>query len=355
MQIAILSFYSGQVQRGVENWTSEIAKRLSGKNQVTVFQNGKNTPAGFETVVRGIDIDWNKTDSTVSPLRRFFLDYWSLKIALWTLKQIPQILKNKYDIVIPTNGGWQVALIRFATWLYGGKMVVVGHSGRGWDERNNLWSFPDAFVSLSEYNRDWAKKVNPLVKVKVIPNGVDLDKFSEKGSKAEVDLPRPLILCVAAPQSGKGLNYVINAVSKLPGCGLLILGSDSKENPAYRSGAKILGKRFMMKKVPFSEIPKYYRAADVFTLPSWSNEAFGMVYLEAMASGLPVVATNDQLRREIIEDAGIFVDPADSQSYRKALEAAIDRKWNGVPRKQAEKFSWDGVTQKYEDLFKEIV
>ncbi len=103
--------------------------------------------------------------------------------------------------------------------------------------------------------------------------------------------------------------------------------------------------------VEYKDMPKYYRAVDIFTLPSWGNEAFGMVYLEAMACGLPIVATDDDLRHEIIRNAGVYVHPTNILEYTKGLEKALEKKWGSIPRKQAEKFGWDEVTQKYEELF----
>ena len=49
---------------------------------------------------------------------------------------------EKYDVVVPLNGGWQPALLRIITWVYGGKVVISGQAGMGWDDRNNLWCFP---------------------------------------------------------------------------------------------------------------------------------------------------------------------------------------------------------------------
>jgi len=102
-------------------------------------------------------------------------------------------------------------------------------------------------------------------------------------------------------------------------------------------------------------MPKYYRAANIFTLPSWSYEAFGIVYLEAMASGIPVVATDDELRREIVGDAGILVDPTDLDSYANALKKALSIDWGNKPRIQAEKFDWDKIAKKYEKLFENLI
>ncbi len=49
-------------------------------------------------------------------------------------------------MVIPVNGGWMPAILRIVTWLYGGKLVISGQSGIGWDDRNNLWCFPDVLL-----------------------------------------------------------------------------------------------------------------------------------------------------------------------------------------------------------------
>ena len=94
-------------------------------------------------------------------------------------------------------------------------------------------------------------------------------------------------------------------------------------------------------------MPEVYRGADVFTLPSWEREAFGLVYLEAMASNLPVVAPDDESRREIIKDAGILVGVTDVDLYAKALKEAAEKNFGDKPRRQAEKFSWDKISKEY--------
>ncbi|MDP2860291.1 MAG: glycosyltransferase family 4 protein, partial [bacterium] len=104
----------------------------------------------------------------------------------------------------------------------------------------------------------------------------------------------------------------------------------------------------------YEEIPKYYAASSVFTLCSESSEAFGSSYLEAMACGLPVVATDDEARREIIGEAGMFVNPDDIEKYAKALEKTMATDWKDKPRRQAEKFSWDKIAKEYEKVMEAI-
>jgi glycosyltransferase involved in cell wall biosynthesis len=279
------------------------------------------------------------------------VDYWSRKIFWFTFKSIPRIWKEKYDVVIPLNGGWQPAIIRIITWLYGGKMVISGQSGIGWDDRNNLWCFPNAFVAPSSKALSWAKKVMPIVKSFYIPNGVDLERFKPEGKKLITELIKPVILCVGALTEQKRIDLVIRDVAKLDNASLLVVGKGELEDSLCKLGQELLGERFELISAPYEDMPQVYRCADIFTLVSKSSEAFGNVFVEAMASGLPIVAREDEQRREIVGNAGLFVNPENSEEYAKTLEKVLKTNWEDKPRKQAEKFSWDGVAEQYENLF----
>jgi len=106
MKIAILNIYQKTATRGAETYIRELAYELSKRNEVEVFSG-----------------DW-ASEERWPVLWRLFLDPKSASIALFTLKLLPTLLKNRFDIVMPTNGGWQPAFVRIATWIYGGKMVI---------------------------------------------------------------------------------------------------------------------------------------------------------------------------------------------------------------------------------------
>jgi len=312
-KICFLSQYYGQVSRGAETYVLELAKRLSKNHDVDILIGS---------------------------------DSFSIK----------KILAGKYDFVIPTNGRWQALIASIGRPFGGYKTIISGQSGRGKDDIWNIFvTMPNAYVALTNYEMSWAKSWAFKTNLVKIPNGVDLEKFNPEGEKIKLDLDGPVILSVGALKWYKHHERSIKAVSLLDHGSLLIVGSGSEKNKLQKMGKQLLGdKRFKVVELNYGELPEYYRSADLFVLPSWGREAFGIVYLEAMASGLPVVAPDDSPRREIVGNAGVFVDTSNLYQYAKAIESALTKKWKDLPRQQASKFSWDKIANQYEDLFKHL-
>jgi glycosyltransferase involved in cell wall biosynthesis len=303
MKIAIINKYQFKVNRGAETFVTELAKRLAVKHEVDIL-----TKINFS---------------------------------------------KRYDVIIPTNGRLQAFLTRIVAWFTGAKMVISGQSGVGLDDRLNLYSMPDAFVALSSYALEQSKKRNPFVKSVHIPNGVDLNRFIVKSNNQKVKT----VLSVGAFTEQKRHELVIKAVSKLKNVKLIIAGGGGdKKEEIKMLGEKLLGsERFEIVETTNDKMPAIYNRANVFTLASKTYESFGIVLVEAMASGLPVVATDDPIRKEIVGDAGIFVDPTNTDAYSKAIEKALNADWGEKPRKQAEKFDWNEIAKSYERLFNELV
>lgn len=338
LRIAFLNITQGTVERGAEVFVKELSERLSEKYEVKVMAGGRRMPRRWPVL-------W-----------RFYLDPAGLKILWWSMAQVPRLLRMRFEVVVPVNGGWQVALVRMATWVYGGKMVISGQSGIGWDDRNNLWSFPDCFVAISAKAEKWARKVNSLVKVKYIPNGVDLNKFKPEGRRMKTDLEGKVVLCVGALVESKRIELVIKAVARLEGVSLLVVGEGLERKKIETMGDELLGKRFKLVKVAHEKMPEAYRAANVFCLVPEPREAFGVVFVEAMATGKPVVTINDEIRKVIVGEAGILVDRVgEAGELSEAIARALAVSWGEKPRKQASKFSWEKVAGEYEKLCQSLV
>lgn len=338
MKISILSFYQGLANRGVERYVAELKKHLTSGYQIRVYAAPKN---------------FSLAKKTCPFLRRFYLDFNNRQVTGFTLKTLKELWREKPDVLMPTNNGWQSIFSKIFSLLTGTKLVLAGHSGLGQDDKLNLWLFPDVFVTFSENQKAWAESINPRVKVVKIAHGVALEKFRPQVKPAKLDLEKPVILCVAGPEKFKRVALTIKAVSQLEKGSLLLIGKENEK--IINLGKKLLGKRFKQVLVSFEKMPSFYRAADLFTLVSSSKEAFGISYLEAMASNLPVVATDDVLRREIIEEAGLFVkNPEDVEDYAKILKRVLEREWQDKPREQAEKFSWQKTALLYQKLFESL-
>jgi glycosyltransferase involved in cell wall biosynthesis len=361
MNIAFLNFYQGHIDRGAETFVQELAQRLSEKHKVTVFQAGPSKKNKFKSIQKKVHLPkiWpndNLPDKHI--LKRLFLHYYKRKELLFTLKCLKDLWRIKPEIIIPLNSGWQALIISIYCRLAGAKMVIAGQSGPGWDDRFNLLTKPHAFVALTQRQVSWAKKATPWFSQKVvkIPNGVDLKKFNPQGKKIKLTIQNPIVLMVAATVPYKRVEQGIAAVSRLKQGSLLLLGKGPQDKRVDSLGYKLLGKaRYQRLTAPFAQMPDYYRSADLFTLCSGSTEAFGIVYLEAMASGLACVGTDDLSRQEIIGKAGLFVkNPDNVNQYSQVLGKALKTKWGNLPLKQAQKFSWDKAAQKYQDLFTKL-
>lgn len=311
-KIAFLCRGYGTVNRGVETYVKELSQRLQKNFEVTILA-GRDSD-NLQTVVNG-----------------------------------------NFDLVIATNGRWQALKASLGRLIGRYNLLISGQAGIG---RDDLWNIaicaPDVYVALTDYEMDWAKKWAWKTKLVKIPNGVDLTKFNPQGKKINIDLPRPIILSVGALEWYKHHELVIEAVSKLENGSLLIVGNGSKLKELTQLGNKKIPGRFKIISVKFEEMPEVYRSADLFTLPSWNREAFGIVYVEAMASGLAVVAPRDCPRREIVGNAGILTEVFKAEKYAAAIEMALNKDWQDLPRKQAEKFSWDQIVEEYKKLIEEI-
>ena len=354
MKVVFLSLYSGVSARGVETHVHELANRLCHVVDVTVFQSGAKLPgAEYKTITIAAKIDWEKPDRRWKLSGLFLFDYWSRLNFSFTFRVL-RLLGSDADILIPTNGLWQTVLCRLWSFLYRKKLVVAGHSGPGIDDRFNLLCRPDVFVTLTETQKTWAAGHNFGVRLEKISNGVDLKKFRPFGPRAEINLPHPLYLCVAGLEKNKRVDLTIQAVAKLPGAGLLVLGKGPEREKLNDLANRLMPGRYAFASVANNQMPRYYRTADVFTMASIPNESFGIVFLEAMASGLPVVAGNDPIRREIIGPAGFFVNPRNIGEYAKILAKAPATDWKNLPRSQAEKFSWEKTAASYFKLFSSL-
>ncbi len=194
----------------------------------------------------------------------------------------------------------------------GGKILCTYHS----EAARPAWLVPaynrlsraflkrcDSIVCASpEYLESSPNLVHFRRKTTVIPYGISrrrMQNLSEenlaRGEALAALLPRPRLLFAGRFAYYKGLSHLLDAMALLPGCSLLMVGEGSEED-ALRRKIKDLGLSSRVRMIPPVDdelYPAIFQNADVFVLPSTHRtEAFGIVGIEAMMAGLPIVTTS---------------------------------------------------------------
>jgi phosphatidylinositol alpha-mannosyltransferase len=198
---------------------------------------------------------------------------------------------------------------------------------------------------------------------KVIPNGVDLDRFRRAVPLTRWQDGTPNVLFVGRFEPRKGVLDLLKAHRILRKEGresrLLLVGGGPQEREARRYVAtRRLGGVEFLGRVSDAERDQLFRTADVYVSPATGGESFGIVLLEAMAAGTPIVASDIHGYKGVVRRGreGLLVPPREP----KELAAAIDRLLadrelaeqmaaNGLRR--AEEFSWPRVTAKVDDYY----
>nr|WP_275691059.1 glycosyltransferase family 4 protein [Paenibacillus aceris] len=166
----------------------------------------------------------------------------------------------------------------------------------------------------------------------------------------------------------KGLKQLINAIylarKKVPGLKLLIAGGE--QSKGYKAALQRKARRLsvpakFLGNVPHRNIHEVYGLADCFVCPSQRHEAFGLVNVEAMASGLPVIASANGGIKEIVQHGlnGVLIqDFRNPRAFAREIAAVATRKdWADGLAKQArsdavEQFSWQATASSLADFYR---
>jgi glycogen synthase len=229
-----------------------------------------------------------------------------------------------------------------------------------------IWRRADRVVAVCESLGRLTGQTCSGLDYSVIPNGVDLDLFhpTERPSGREGDPIR--CLAVARLVERKGLGELLRAFALLPRgrCRLDIVGGGPDES-RLRELASRLG---VDEEVQFlgslarPAVAERYREADLFTLPS-SAEAFGNVFAEALASGLPIVGSTVGGIPELVEHGtnGLLVSPGDTEGLAQAIDylagdPELRRQMGARNRAKAEAtLEWRQVTRQYLSIYDSLV
>lgn len=201
----------------------------------------------------------------------------------------------------------------------------------------------------------------------IIPNGVDVEHFAKPAPPYEEFRDGRLnVLFLGRPEKRKGLDYMIEAFAqvqaKRPDTRLIVVGAGKFER--YERLAKSMGLRDVVFRAyaAYDDLPRYHQTSHVFCAPNTGFESQGLVLLEAMAAGLPVVASNIEGFAAVVTHGveGLLVLPGDAGGLASALLELLDdperrRRMAEQGRQRAREFSWQRVSQQILSYYERLL
>lgn len=201
----------------------------------------------------------------------------------------------------------------------------------------------------------------------IIPNGVDVERFSAEAPPLEpYQDGKQNILFVGRPEKRKGLEYLIRAFARVqalePASRLIVVGAGRFDR--HERAARSLGLRDVVfcSYASHEELPRYHHSAHVFCAPAIGFESQGIVLLEAMAAGLPIVASNIEGYAGVLTHGveGLLVLPGDEAGLAQALLQLLRdperrARMGEQGRQRAQEYSWHRVAQQILSYYERLL
>lgn len=357
MKILQLTQHYLPVCGGVETVVHELSRRLvSAGHEVTVICEREPKTSQYE-IIDGVKIQ------RVKGIRLLKLKYDVGRIAP---KMLLSSVATSADLINCHNYGH---FPLFVSCFVNKPTIITTHSDPTtkiygcWDMFRSIpLRLCDRIVAVTNLEKqNLIRRGAPKDRISVIPNGVTLPPLTVP----KMDLDSTIFCLGRLDMWTKGQDILIkampNILSEVKNAQLFIAGT-GKDLPLLRAMAKRLNVEnnvhFLGQVDSFTKA-SYLQNSSVFCLPS-RVEAFGIVYLEAMAYGLPIVATKIGGVPEVLSDVGLIVKKDDPTSLSNALIAVLsDKKLAKEMRRKSlarvKHFDWNRLVKKYELLYESVL
>ena len=203
--------------------------------------------------------------------------------------------------------------------------------------------------------------------ITIIPNGIDLNRYKLSKRSVKRKQAEKTILFVGRLEQRKGVKYLLRAYHELsksnPDTKLIIAGDGPD-----RERLELLAEDLKLHNVSFlgyisDELKlQLMHEADLFCSPAVYGESFGIVLLEAMATGTVSVAGNNSGYADLMQDVGALsiVNPHDTQEFARRLDLMLNQPdvrklWEGWAKYHVKQFSYSRIVDQYEELYKEAL
>jgi glycosyltransferase involved in cell wall biosynthesis len=327
-------------------------------------------PDSSEQFAYGAGIPANVQGISMARLQAPFFAFFETIKTLWiSMGYKPDIIHVHWGF--PQGIGALLSGRPYIMTLYGGEIFMSRKFRMRWLLDHLIKKSQKSFA-LTNGLKDIAREYGLSSQIDVMPLGVDTDKFRPDIDGSDIrkrycDDDGLLVISVGRLVEKKGHKYLIDAfadvLKQIPKARLLIVGNGpllqelTDQVSMLNIGASII----FAKELDHSELPKYYCASDLFVLPSvidsaGDRETQGVVYLEAMASGLPVIGTDTGGIPDVIvsKEVGSLVREKDSsalsQEITRLLLDGSERKRIGTAAHDycLKHFVWKEIAKRYE-------
>lgn len=228
-----------------------------------------------------------------------------------------------------------------------------------------IWKNAHTLIANSEGLKQRALRFYPQVKIDVIPNGINIEKYRPISQNVENKSDVIRLITVGRLSITKRVDMLINAVKILVEQGkkvkLLIVGGGSLKD----SLEKLAAQKNLVNAIEFKgivklpEMPQIYQNTDLY-VSATMQEGMSNAMLEAMACGLPIITTPCEGIEELIKDNGIIVKEDSAESIAQAITELVTntekmKAMSKAARKHSENFTWKSVSQAYLELYQKIL
>ncbi|MGH2681730.1 MAG: glycosyltransferase family 4 protein [Actinomycetota bacterium] len=362
MRIALACPYAWDATGGVQVHVRQLADRLVKRgHRVMVLAPASTTPVESHVVAVGrpVRVPYNGSVAPICPTPA------SARRVRRALDEFRPEVIHAHEPLIPGTAMFATRFPRapvVATFhAYADRALLFAATAPA---LRGVWRRLAVRIAVSEAAAGFVAGRFPRDGLRVIPNGAEVEAFA---GAEPARLPEGRrILFVNRLDRRKGFPVMVGAFARLtrrhPDA-LLVVAGDGKERRAVRSlPPGVRDRVVMLGSVPHDLLPPYHAACEVFCAPATGRESFGIVLVEAMAAGLPVVASDIPGYREVVrhEVEGILVPPSDPGRLAGAVGRLLDepelaRTMGQAGRARAGRYSWDQVAREVEAAYEEAL
>jgi phosphatidylinositol alpha-mannosyltransferase len=359
MRVALVCPYAWDAPGGVQVHVGQLALHLRSRGHVVLVLAPGRAPAPepwVRIVGRPVRVPYG---GSVAPICPSPAAGWRVRAALRAFG--PDVV-HVHEPLAPS-------LSMFAMLSSDAPVVATFHSGA---ERSRLFDLLAPLlrrvvrrvrvrIAVSERAAEFARS-RLGGSFRIVPNGTDVARFLE--ARPAGLPPGRKILFVGRLEVRKGFPVALAAFERLagelPDVRLVVVGEGEQRGAIASLDGAARRRVDMLGQVPNEELPTYHAAADVFLAPSLGGESFGIVLVEAMAAGLPVVSSRIPGYDRVVTDGvqGFLVPPGDANALAEATRRLLEdpelaRRMGEAGLERSRRFDWSTVGREIEAAYRE--